>query len=1184
MLVLVVFLVDVAPPGLGVADEVDVRELFQSAVEAFDAKIVAVVLEVEQERYGMFTGDFGQGPDVRGVAGHIELLFTDDHGARLQVPLKNFVGVGQIRDFVGTEDKKVGMALGQSHGRIVAEDVALQAVGTAIVCRGAFDGSTGGQEDGSGRAHSALVGDKLLVRAEQVAGVLVDVQDGFVRLALGRISSRAPRKDGHYASRSGGQKFPAGEGLVHGLQWITPVFAWQPAIGGGLALRRARCLVGLVKKLLLAALGVLVAGVTPLFPAEPVASTRQLPRLKATGPEAALKQFQLAEGFRIELVAAEPDVMDPVSMSFDAQGRLYIIEMIGYPERRDARLGRVRRLEDLDGDGRFEKSVVFAKNLAWPTAVHCWDGGVFVLASPDLLFLRDTDEDGEADQQRVVLTGFGKGRPRLNIQGLPNSLRWGLDNRIHGVTSSNGAVLSAPGEPPLQLRGSDFSFDPRTGKVRMEMGGGQHGASFDAHGRRFVCSNSRHIQTVLYEARYAANPYFSMPSARKSIAADGDAAPVFRLSPDEPWRIVRTRWRIAGKVPGPLEGGGRVSGYFTAATGITVDRGGLFGGNNVFVADTGSNLVHRKLLSSQPDHVYPKAERSEAERVTEFLASPDNWFRPVQLANGPDGGLYILDMYREVIEHPWSLPEEIKKHLDLYSGSDRGRVWRILPDGLGRIPPPKLDGASSNRLVQALASANGWVRDTAARLLYHRQDATVVEDLLRLAADSQQSLGGLHALYALSGQDALPVSALLRALGDPSPALRQHALKLAEPNLRRGDPTLAAAVLAMTADTSLRVRFQLALTLSVVDLQGEIPVLLELYRGDHSEWLRAAVCNALSTQADALFTYCASEASVPDAIQVAIASALHSSGDSLEDLSHKPTAHLNIVAVRLAASDEVPLKLRLQALSLPLLDKKVVRRALLQFLDTEAPGLRNGAAQELLQIRPSGLSRELLARWASLSVDTRISAMDYMVHSSAGARKLISALEGGTVERDQLTRDQITTLRKLGDPALQSRAVALVGPEPVRPKPVSREQAYQRLLPALQIAGEVVRGRNIFLGRCAGCHRSGADGHALGPDVEAMKSAGPMKLLLGIVDPNREVAADFEAYEVGTSKSVHVGLLVDETPTHLTVRFPMGQSAVLRRKDVLGMKSLGRSMMPDGLESGLSTQDVADLMAFLLGD
>ena len=762
---------------------------------------------------------------------------------------------------------------------------------------------------------------------------------------------------------------------------------------------------------------------------EPTAKPEQLPRLAPTEPEDALKTFEIAEGFRIELAASEPEVVDPVSMSFDASGRLYVVEMIGYSERRDDKAGRVRLLEDVDGDGSYEKSTIFAKDLAWPTGVICWKGGVFVIVTPDLLYFRDTDGDGVADEKRVIFTGFGKERSRLNMQALPNSLRWGLDNRIHGVTSSNGAVLTSPEKPemkPLRLRGSDFSFDPRTLDLRMELGGGQHGASFDAEGRRFVSSNSRHIQTILYDARYASNPEYAMPAARISIPVDGDAAPVYRISPDEPWRIVRTRWRIAGRVRGPVEGGGRVSGYFTAATGVTAYTGGLMDPDTVFIADTGSNLVHRKVLRNT-DAIVPKAMRPDSEQKKEFLASTDNWFRPVQLANGPDGALYVLDMYREVIEHPWSLPQGIKQFLDLNSGNDRGRIWRILPKGTKPSVTVNYQTASSKKLVKALGSSNGWVRETASRLLFERQDRAVVSHLKNAVSKSSNPLGRVHALYTLQGLEALDAATLIQAIQDEHSVVRRLALKLSEPLLvNPAEKALQKGVLNLAGDPSLRVRFQLALTLSVVKIPHEVPALKQiLQQNPEDSWIIAAVRNALPK-----------------------------------------------------------------------------------------------------------------SEWAAFNLELK---------------KTVSFP---------------IKIPKLPKP-------------PAKSSKIPRGEILKKYQPAMALKGNTSNGQKIFKERCFTCHIAGKQGHALGPDVATMKAAGKEKLLTSLIDPNREIAADFEAYEVRTKQGVHVGLLVNETPTHLTVRFPLGQAVTFLRKEVLGMKSLGRSIMPEGLETGLKVQEMADLLEFL---
>src|ERR1051325_763418 len=217
-----------------------------------------------------------------------------------------------------------------------------------------------------------------------------------------------------------------------------------------------------------------------LLGAEPAVDPKDLPRFPAVEPAEAIKTFTVKEGFRIELAAAEPLVMDPVAMAFDEDGRLFVVEMRDYSERRDEKLGRIRMLTDTDGDGRFDKATVYADNLPWPTAVICWKGGIFVGATPSIFYFKDTNGDGVADEQTVVFAGFGSTTERLNVQQLFNSFTWGLDNRIHGASGGNGGLVSLlGGVKGVDVRGKDFSFDPRTLQFRVESGGGQYGLSFD---------------------------------------------------------------------------------------------------------------------------------------------------------------------------------------------------------------------------------------------------------------------------------------------------------------------------------------------------------------------------------------------------------------------------------------------------------------------------------------------------------------------------------------------------------------------------------------------------------------------------------------------------------------------------------------------------------------------------------
>jgi putative membrane-bound dehydrogenase-like protein len=446
-------------------------------------------------------------------------------------------------------------------------------------------------------------------------------------------------------------------------------------------------------------------------------------------------------------------------------------------------------LEDVDGDGRFERARVIADRLRWPTGLCLWDGGAFVVSPPDLLYVKE-------GKREVIFTGFGT----QNVQGLANNLKWGPDLWIYGSAGTNGGLLrnlKRPDAPPVAVRGRDFRFRP-TGELEACSGGGQFGHSMDDAGRRFLCSNSVQARHVVLEDRHLArNPEFAAPQVTASIALDGDAGPVFRASGIEPWRTVRTRMRISGEVKGIVE----PANAFTSATGIFWQR------DRLYIGDVSSNLVHRKSLT-------PFGSTFRAERVdagAEFIASSDNWFRPVNFADGPDGALYICDMYRECIEHPYSIPDSIKKHLDLTSGKDRGRIWRVREKGSTPWAAPKLD------VAQALKQPGGWWRRTASRLVYERKDASLVPDT---------------ALWELDALGALTPRHVAAALKSPDPLLRGAAIRLAAPEL-----------LLDHAETEPALRLELAWRMSgLADPRAKAA--LDRLRPGADRWLQWAIASA----------------------------------------------------------------------------------------------------------------------------------------------------------------------------------------------------------------------------------------------------------------------------------------------------------------------------------------------------
>jgi len=986
---------------------------------------------------------------------------------------------------------------------------------------------------------------------------------------------------------------------------------------------------------------VILFGALELVPlgraAEPEADPRELPRIPPVSADQALSTFEVKPGFHLELVAAEPLIESPIALSFDEDGRMYVVEMRDYSELRDQHLGRIRMLVDTDGDGRYDQSTVFAEGLPWPTSVFCYGGGVFVGATPDLFYLRDTNGDGVADTKELVFSGFASDYApyqtnKLNVQALFNSLAWGLDNRIHGATSFNGGhVKSAkdPSKSAIDLRGRDFVFDPRTFSLSGENGGGQYGLCFDDTGRKFVCSNSDHLQMMMYDEGYAGrNPRFNLPPSRVSIAVDGPSAEVYRISPDEPWRVLRTKWRVGGLVPGPIEGGGRASGYFTAATGITIYRGNAWPQEyqgDVFVADCGSNLVHRKKLL--PDGVALKGQRPAGEERTEFVRSRDNWFRPVQMANAPDGTLYIIDMYREVIEHPWSLPDSIKKHLDLNSGHDRGRIYRLAPDGFKSPPPLHLSKASTRELVETLAHPNGWHRDTASRLLYERQDRSAIPLLEAMLRAPGPALGRVHALGALEGLHALDTKHLLWSLADEDGRVRQRAIKLAESFLtqpaKRDDTAKRLALLA--TDPDLQVRYQLALTLSTVTSPDKVPALAEIVRRDFGDpWIGAAVLNALTEDAGVLFTRVADDSAVlasttgrefirqlvtlvcaqnhsadvdgvlaflarekdpSRAIPLANAliSGLAGAGKPLAEADPmgrlKPIlAAAADVAQEHAASESTRADaLQLVSTTRPFTEAEPI---FLSLLDTnEPPAVQSGAVNALGHYVDARVAIDLLERWPRFTPRSRDATLNVLLKRPDRIRLLFDAIDKGTVMKTDLASSQRQLLAKHSDPAIRERAKLVLGDSAVG----QRDEVVQKFLPALSLSGDSARGRDIFSQRCISCHRLAGLGFALGPDLTTVKSAGREKILTNILDPNREVAPNYLSYLVETTDGeTSVGLIAGETAGTLTLRQPYGKETVIARSSVVKIESQGLSAMPEGLEAGLAPQDLADLIEFIL--
>jgi len=964
--------------------------------------------------------------------------------------------------------------------------------------------------------------------------------------------------------------------------------------------------------------------------------------------------FRLPKGFEIDLVAAEPDVIDPVAMAFDEEGRIFVAEMRGYPNGGVATgritSGRIKVLEDHDGDGTYETSRVYAEGLRFPTGVLPWRGGLLVANAPDLLYLEDTDGDGKADRQRVLYTGFNL----ANIQQLVNSLQWGLDNWVYGMVGGDGGTIHSLEKldmPPLTLRGRGIRFHPETpGSLEATSGGGQYGLAPDDWQHWFTATNSQHLRHIVLPDSYLRrNPALAVSAVTLDIPDHGAACQVHRISPFEAWRVERTTRRKEGKggynprqfaatelVPG---------GYITSACSPLVYAADGFPEayrGNVFVCDPANNLIHRDVLIDHGATFI--AQRADDEQKCEFLASTDTWFRPVHLTLGPDGALYVLDFYREVIETPLSLPEDIKKKLNLESRG-RGRIWRVRAAGQpGR--KPSLRKASTQALVEHLNDGNLWWRLTAQRLLIERQDRSAVRWLRDFARTSKSAPGRAHCLWTLHGLKVLTAEDIEQALKDPVPGVREQALRLSEEYLS-SSVKLRAAVAARTDDSSPRVRFQLAFTLGAGAGPEMVAALARIARRDACDrWTQTAVLSSIHGSGIALLESLVQD---PDFIVPTLREGTRGTahlrllsrlaalvGTKTDNTDLKKALCLLVAAPRAGTSGSAPWQFAvldglgqgLQNSSRPLTqlwDKPPAslqeavegvrplfeqaantsrdpkrplaeRIAALRLLGRGPYAVAAAAADDLLS--PQTPPEVQLAMIRALSSHPQPEVADRLLAAWNGYSPSVrrEAVEALFARADRLPRllDAIEQKKVLGNQLEPQRLEQLRrhANADIRQRArhllagqaaPERQKVVAAYREALELQTDTVRGKAIFKKNCSICHRLDNEGFEVGPDLLAvLRNKSAEQLLNDILDPSREVDSRYLNYQVTTKKGqVFSGLIAADTASSVTLRRGEKAEDTILRDQIEEIQATGKSLMPEGLEAQLSKQDVADLIAYL---
>jgi len=957
-------------------------------------------------------------------------------------------------------------------------------------------------------------------------------------------------------------------------------------------------------------------------------------------PQESLASFQIEPGARIELVASEPLVLDPVWITFDELGRMFVAEYADYPsgpaDAKSRPLSRIVMLEDTDGDGVMDRRHLFAEQLNFCHSIMPFRGGLLAGTKDSILYLKDSDGDNRADVREVLFSGFHSPHPQMQI-GCP---QWGIDNRIYlsfgpgNVARASEELLHllfgaaqgtsgkvADGESQRVLPNKDFWFHPLTFEFGPVSGFGQFGNTMDQWGQRFFCTNRNPIMTapIGYE-QLRRNPYCTVTEDQYDVAPSGEKSVIYP--------IVDMKSNYLSH-----------AGTYTAACGTTAYIGDLLGEqfrNSVFVCEPVGHVVTRY-------HVEPQGAQLVARRAREnadFLASTDTWFRPSSLANGPDGALYLADMSRLWVEHPKFLPSEVAEQLDWRAGEDRGRIWRIVPSDQSLQPKPFQLDESPMSLVDMLGHPNGWRRQLAQRLLVERQVQAAVPMLRQVIQGDQKGHAVQASLWTLHGLNALTADDIVQGLRSTHPRVRQSTVHMASEQLQQQAVWLAVA--GLTTDTDAQVRLQAAVTLGEINNSRTTMSLARIAATDCSQrWTSTAILTSAKGRSAEILTamraLLAKDGNSPhpecvrlvrqlaectgaegDTAQLQVllstiggpdseldwwkvtalcglASGLNRyQGDmgrlTLQSFLDQPPAwflkvasavqHMLLGVPNLAFDKLAPMADRLAAIELlghlPSLQEG---SSLKQLLDSSQPGEVQLAA--LKSMRGQGVevwSGQIIQRWPVLGPQVRTEALSLLLGDTASSQRTLQAMLDGQLETALLTIDQRALLLAHPDPDILQLARSVFGSG----ISADRQSVVQEYWSVLGLPGNSQEGQVVYDRVCASCHRAAGRGNPVGPDLSDSRNRSREALLVDIIDPNQRIDPQYLAYQVLTQDGqVYQGILMSESSEAIVLKLANATEQTIQRSEIEQLKVSGRSLMPDGVEKDVSVQQMSDLLEFL---
>jgi putative heme-binding domain-containing protein len=970
----------------------------------------------------------------------------------------------------------------------------------------------------------------------------------------------------------------------------------------------------------------LLAGAALLVPAQKPEPAERPPHGQDTlpgpplSPAEAVKKMKVPPGFSVEVVASEPQIVNPVAMTFDERGRIWVTESLEYP-RLSAGPGRdrIKVLEDTDGDGKIDKVTVFAEGLNIPSGIAVGHGGVWVANSPDLLFYKIGPDGKAAGKPEVVVTGFG----RTDTHELPNSLTWGPDGWLYGL---NGVF--------------NHSHVKHQGK--------EH---------RFTCALFRvHPKTREFQlfCEGTSNPW--------GVAFDNEgSAFVSACVIDHLWHLTETGYYLRQGGPYPP---------FTWVLGSIVrhrHQKAAYCGLHFFDSDAYPPEYRERLYMGNihggcinVDVLRRDGSTYAASPAPDFLTANDPWFMPVAQKTGPDGCLYILDWYDRY--HCYQDAHRDPKGID----RTHGRLYRVRYKNTPRAPKFDLAREGDDRLIGRLASPNVYFRDQAQRLIAERYNPAIRAKLEKLVLDARAPhKARMHALWALVGGGRLDAAFHKKLLGHPDAGFRAWGVRAAG-NMGTVDEAVRATVRALAADDARDVQLQVAIAARKLDGAKAIPLLLDVLAHCGDDRLIPAIVwqnlhPLLEEKADdfleavkkregmanlghvlprvvervlarrrprvrlalALFTLlqegkhadhgAAGRCLALLAAKVQSGEITGSLADTLREqfapvlrtlLADKGRGPLHTEAGLLAATLKEPEGLALaravfvgrgqaEAVRLRALDALIGARdkgvldaadSVLSNAGEKAP-FRGKVLLELGRLNDTQVARLVLRRYAKMEPELRARAVELLTERPAWGKALVRAVADKKVPAAAVNANQLRRLVACKDVALTRQVKALWGTmrearSPEREKVVA---AMRQLLRTRR--GDARRGQGVFKKLCAECHKIHGEGLDVGPDLTANGRASFEQLLTKVFDPNLLIGTAYQAVTLRTARGrVLTGLLVEDSAARVVVKLQGGKQETVARKNVEELTPSKMSLMPEGIEKLLKGQEIADLFAFLTLD